>query len=78
MTIMMKLISLGFDLESGRLVEIPDLFNAFCYLFSVPTTVFGPWISYRDHQRIFDRSTHLKLVNFHLFTYKLLFFIFCV
>ncbi|RNA22401.1 peptidyl-prolyl cis-trans isomerase-like 3 [Brachionus plicatilis] len=45
MILIMKIISTSFDFES---TNIPDLFSYLSYLFSINTSVIGPWISYEN------------------------------
>lgn len=42
MILIMKIISVAFDCESN----VPDFISYFSYLFSINTSVIGPWISY--------------------------------
>ena len=45
----MKAISLGFDLDSGAIRELPTVFEFGGYMFHVGTIVFGPWIAFLDY-----------------------------
>lgn len=45
MIFVMKIVSTSFDFEYST---IPDLFSYLSYLFSINTSVIGPWISYEQ------------------------------
>ena len=49
MILAMKVISLGFDLDSGAIRDMPSFFEYIGYVFHVGTLIFGPWISYHDY-----------------------------
>ena len=45
MIILMKIVSVGYDMDSGTLQSHPDLLEIIGYLLNPGTVVFGPWIS---------------------------------
>ena len=45
----MKAISLGFDLDSGIVHELPTVFEFGGYLFHVGTIIFGPWVAFLEY-----------------------------
>lgn len=56
MIIVMKLISLGFDLDSASVAELPIVVDYFSYIFSVSTVIFGPWLSFKQHKNLFEQK----------------------
>lgn len=50
MVVAMKVISLGFDLDRGAVVELPSPAEFLGYLFFVGTVIFGPWISFSTYK----------------------------
>ena len=56
MVLAMKIISLGFDVSSGTITELPGVIAYTGYVFQVGTVIFGPWISYQDYIHI--TTTH--------------------
>ncbi|XP_033105518.1 protein-serine O-palmitoleoyltransferase porcupine-like [Anneissia japonica] len=57
MVLVMKLISLAFDLDSGVVKEMPDIIEFYSYVFFPGTVIYGPWMSF---------STYTKLANIPL------------
>nr|XP_054750960.1 protein-serine O-palmitoleoyltransferase porcupine-like [Lytechinus pictus] len=49
MILLMKVISVGFDLDQGILSSLPDIFEYFGYTFCVGTCIFGPWVSFSNY-----------------------------
>ena len=45
----MKAISLGFDLDSGIVHELPTVFEFGGYIFHVGTIIFGPWVAFLEY-----------------------------
>ncbi|XP_003978495.1 protein-serine O-palmitoleoyltransferase porcupine-like isoform X1 [Takifugu rubripes] len=50
MVVAMKVISLGFDLDRGAVVDLPSAAEFLGYLFFVGTVIFGPWISFSSYK----------------------------
>lgn len=63
MVLAMKLISFAFDLDSGAIHNLPNIFEYFGYAFHVGTVVFGPWISYQDYVFSISNDKAKKLVS---------------
>lgn len=51
MVVAMKVISLGFDLDRGAVVDLPSPAEFLGYVFFVGTVVFGPWISFSTYKK---------------------------
>ncbi|XP_033642309.1 protein-serine O-palmitoleoyltransferase porcupine-like [Asterias rubens] len=49
MILVMKIISLAFDLDQGVVSELPDFMAYLGYTFNIGTVIFGPWISYSSY-----------------------------
>ena len=49
----MKILSLEFDLSSGRLQTEPSLDSIMGYLFHPATVIFGPWVNFTMYQNSF-------------------------
>eukprot|EP00057_Strongylocentrotus_purpuratus_P007725 XP_011662199.1 PREDICTED: protein-cysteine N-palmitoyltransferase porcupine [Strongylocentrotus purpuratus] len=49
MILMMKVISVGFDLDQGTLSSLPGPLEYFGYTFCVGTSIFGPWVSFTSY-----------------------------
>ena len=61
MIIMMKLISVVFDMENG-LTHVPSgLLELFGYLFNPASVIFGPFITYKDYMMLFHGYYSLSL-----------------
>lgn len=50
----MKLISLGFDLDSGRIERLPNFIEFFGYILFPGNSILGPWIPYYDYIKVID------------------------
>lgn len=49
MIVAMKAVSLGFDLDRGKVGAVPSPVEFMGYLYFVGTIVFGPWISFQSY-----------------------------
>ena len=49
----MKILSLEFDLVSGKLKQEPSIDSLLGYLFHPGSVVFGPWVSYSEYEMTF-------------------------
>ncbi|XP_065559932.1 protein-serine O-palmitoleoyltransferase porcupine-like isoform X2 [Artemia franciscana] len=52
MLISMKVISIGFDIDSNHLLSVPMPMDFFGYIFCVGTIIFGPWTRFSDYAMI--------------------------
>ncbi|KAB7498271.1 Protein-serine O-palmitoleoyltransferase porcupine [Armadillidium nasatum] len=52
MVILMKLVSVGYDLDTSQLKEFPNLFEVTGYTFNPGTVIFGPWIPFTSYQNV--------------------------
>ena len=59
----MKVISIGLDLDSGLLIELPSVFEFGGYIFHVGTVIFGPWINFLEYKDLL-RPQGKKVVSF--------------
>jgi len=64
MVLAMKLISLAFDLDSGAVRDVPNIFHYGGYLFHVGSVLFGPWISYHDYLSALTQPSERIFVSF--------------
>lgn len=53
MLVVMKVISIGFDLDSGNVMQLPNVWEYTGYILCPGTSVFGVWTSFTDYQNIF-------------------------
>ncbi|XP_078596358.1 protein-serine O-palmitoleoyltransferase porcupine-like [Branchiostoma floridae x Branchiostoma japonicum] len=60
MILAMKIISLGFDLDSGVVQATPSFLEYSGYCCFLGTSAFGPWISYNDYLQVL-KSRNLSL-----------------
>ena len=58
----MKVISLGFDLDTGTVINLPKPWEFAGYTFQVGSVVFGPWISYNEYSNL-QAQRERKLVS---------------
>ena len=64
MILSMKIISLGFDVSSGAIVELPGVIEYSGYVFQVGSVMFGPWISYQQYIHLLSsHKVEKKLVS---------------
>lgn len=74
MIILMKLSSLGFDLDAGKILRnnqstipsTPNLIQVMGYVMCPANCVLGPWCSYTDYIAIYKESIFTKWVIFYL------------
>lgn len=68
MIVVMKLISLGFDLDAGKFtqsnqrnqhvtVTTPNIIETMGYVMCPANCILGPWVSYTDYNAIYQSST---------------------
>ncbi|CAG0881195.1 unnamed protein product [Darwinula stevensoni] len=55
MLLLMKVISVGFDLDSGKISSFLNPLEFMGYIFHVGSAIFGPWISYEDYCKTLHR-----------------------
>lgn len=53
MLVVMKVISLGFDVDLGSVKHLPSVPEYTGYVLCVGTSVFGPWVSFQDYLAIY-------------------------
>uniref|UniRef100_A0A1B6KJ60 Protein-serine O-palmitoleoyltransferase porcupine n=2 Tax=Graphocephala atropunctata TaxID=36148 RepID=A0A1B6KJ60_9HEMI len=53
MLVVMKVVSIAFDLDSGAVKRLPNIWEYGGYVLCVGTSVFGAWCSFQDYQNIF-------------------------
>ncbi|XP_038066332.1 protein-serine O-palmitoleoyltransferase porcupine-like [Patiria miniata] len=61
MILVMKVISLAFDLDQGVVAEIPEFVEYLGYTFNLATVIFGPWISYSSYIRLLQPGGDIDL-----------------
>ncbi|XP_063885813.1 protein-serine O-palmitoleoyltransferase porcupine-like isoform X4 [Scylla paramamosain] len=63
MIILMKVVSVGFDLDSSSLSRLPNILEMVGYILNPGTVIFGPWISFSSYKRVLQPfSWNLRLV----------------
>jgi porcupine-like protein len=65
MVLAMKVISVGFDMDSGLLLKAPGISEFMGYAFNVGTVIFGPWISFLEYMTILQLRER-KMVKFQI------------
>ncbi|CAB3369501.1 Hypothetical predicted protein [Cloeon dipterum] len=55
MIVVMKVISLAFDMEMGTQRTLPSPVEFAGYIFSVGTCIFGPWVPFRDYLAVYKK-----------------------
>lgn len=51
----MKIISYGFDMDSGRLDKNPEVIPFLGYLLCPANSIIGPWVPFTEYVSIFDK-----------------------
>ena len=54
MTVLMKIISLGFDTENNQIKSPITMLEIFGYILNPASVIFGPFITFKDYNQIFD------------------------
>lgn len=54
MIMVMKTLSLSYEVSNGNRKELPPLLDYLGYMFCPGTVVFGPWISFYAYSRVFE------------------------
>ncbi len=65
MVMAMKVISLAFDLDSGQIPRLPNIWQFTGYLMHPGTIIFGPWVSYSEYANI-EFHAKKKMVSYFL------------
>lgn len=60
MLVVMKVVSLGFDLDSGDLKKLPNIWEYSGYILCAGTSVFGVWTSFDDYRKIYENSVWVR------------------
>lgn len=63
MILIMKIISYVYDLNNKQIYNNNNLFNLISYSLSINTCLFGPWISYKEHQQQQQQQHELNYLN---------------
>jgi hypothetical protein len=66
MLIIMKVVSVGFDVDSGALVNIPNASEFYGYALHVGSVVFGPWIPFKDYLASLDAPPLVSNQTFYI------------
>lgn len=53
MLVVMKVVSVAFDLDFGTIKKLPNIIEYNGYTLCVGTSVFGTWFSFQDYQNIY-------------------------
>lgn len=61
MLVVMKVISVGFDVDLGSVMQLPSVFEYVGYVLCVGTSVFGPWVSFQDYLAIYKNPIWVSL-----------------
>ncbi|XP_022107837.1 protein-serine O-palmitoleoyltransferase porcupine-like isoform X2 [Acanthaster planci] len=61
MILVMKVISLAFDLDQGVVEEVPEFLAYLGYTFNLATVIFGPWISFSAYLRLLHPGGDIEL-----------------
>lgn len=60
MIILMKMVSVGFDLDSSSLTRLPSLFEMVGYIMNPGTVIFGPWISFSTYKKVLQPMSWVR------------------
>uniref|UniRef100_UPI00358EB508 protein-serine O-palmitoleoyltransferase porcupine n=1 Tax=Myxine glutinosa TaxID=7769 RepID=UPI00358EB508 len=64
MLVVMKAVSLAFDIDSGRLERLPSPVQFMGYIYFIGTVVFGPWISFEQYlQTLNGKKMELRWIK---------------
>ena len=63
MILVMKLISLAFDLDKGVVPTRPNILEYFGFSVSVSSVIFGPFMTYSDYTQILTGRTMVSIKN---------------
>lgn len=55
MIVAMKIISFGFDIDSGRITKAPDFISFSGYCLCPANSIIGPWVPYTEYLTIFEK-----------------------
>lgn len=61
MIILMKMVSVGFDLDSSSLSKLPSLLEMAGYIMNPGTVIFGPWVSFSTYKRVLQPMSWVSL-----------------
>lgn len=67
MIIVMKIISLAFDIDATKTKELPGVIQFMGYLLCPASVILGPWHSYNEYTYIFETSQWNLKYFFHIF-----------
>lgn len=63
MIILMKMVSVAFDLDSSSLPKLPNLLEMVGYIVNPGTVIFGPWVSFSSYKKVLQpMSWNLRLL----------------
>ena len=54
MIILMKLVSIGYDVDTSVLTTLPNVLETAGYVMNPGSVIFGPWLSFNSYQRILE------------------------
>lgn len=63
MILAMKIISMGFDLDTGQIPSLPGPVEYQGYCFCVGSVIFGPWTSYNSYLEVVQSSSLVRIFD---------------
>ena len=63
MIIVMKMISLAFDLDSGAARDLPPIWDYCGYVLHCGSVMFGPWTSFQDYSLLLSQPEERIFVS---------------
>ncbi len=70
----MKVVSLSFDVDQGRVNELPSMMAFLGYILHPGSVVFGPWVSYTEYA---NHDLHAKKAYVSILSTQLVYFVKC-
>lgn len=61
MIILMKMVSVGFDLDSSLLPRLPTFMEMVGYIVNPGTVIFGPWVSFSAYKKVLQPMSWVSL-----------------
>lgn len=62
MVIVMKVVSVGFDLDSSSLSRLPNILEMVGYTLNPGTVIFGPWISFSSYKKVLQPMSWVRFL----------------
>lgn len=57
MIILMKVVSVGYDLDARTLTTCPGIFELLGYILNPGSIIFGPWVSFKTYMKVLEPAS---------------------